>query len=513
MNRQHIKTDAITAAIFLALILVRIPFYSTHHIQEDAYITLRCAENLVETGIYGYNPGERVSASTSHLYVIIAAAVRWAGGKNAYIPAIQVVNSILFIAGSYFIVRVLRKPGKMTWILWIILSLLPVSLMISYSGMETSLLIFMIGLVLYLLYEQKHRWLALFSLALIPWVRPDAIACSLIILFWESLQSRKLRFDLAGAILTGLGGLLAFNWLYFGALLNNSILAKEQSRPAFSIERIISTAKIVFLGENGGLFAPIRTKYLDHFGIVFLALMVAAMIIFLIRYRSSRRVWFTGLSIISMAVLIPAAYSFGRVVFPWYFWPATFLGYAIVCALLVDWLATKRKGYGPTSFIIGLAVLGGVAAQWAYSYSWGMKEYAYRGGIGKQLAEMAQENDTLFLEPAGYIPYYSGLYTYDEAGLGSPLVLHYRDLYQTPWWIRFVEDAKPDWIIQREHFEEFTTYQGYTLNKTEQKWFLENYHLVEKISYQPKDYASHPLLERLLSMGSADSYLIYEINR
>ncbi len=154
-----------------------------------------------------------------------------------------------------------------------------------------------------------------------------------------------------------------------------------------------------------------------------------------------------------------------------------------------------------------------MAAQWVFSYSWGMKEYAYRGGIGQQLAGMAHENDTLFLEPAGYIPYYSGLYTYDEAGLGSPLILHYRDLYQTPWWIRFVEDAKPDWIVQRDHFETFTTYQGYTLNETEQKLFLENYHLVEKISYRPQEYASQPLLVRLLAMGSADSYLIYEINR
>ncbi len=513
MNLQHRRKLAIVAVIFLALVLIRIPFYLTHHIQEDAYITLRCAKNLAETGIYGYNPGERVSASTSHLYVFLAAIVRLVAGKNAFITVVQVVNTILFVAGSYFLARVLQKPGKGMLILWIILSLLPVSLLISYSGMETSLLIFMVGLVLYLLHEQQYHWLALLSFAMIPWVRPDAIACSLIILFWVSIRSGKPRFDLAGAVLAGIGTFFAFNWLYFGAFLNNSILAKEQSRPAFSVERVFSTVKTVFFGENGGLFTPIRTKYLDHFGVVFLLLVAVGMIIFIIQYRNNRQVFYSGLSIISMALLIPAAYSLGRVVFPWYFWPATFFGYAIVCALVVDWLSKSRKGYRLASVIIGLAVLGGMAAQWCYSYSWGMKEYAYRGEIGMKLAELARENDTLFLEPAGYIPYYSGLYTYDEAGLGSPLILHYRDLYQTPWWIRFVEDAQPDWIIQREHFKEFTTYQGYILNETEQRWFLDQYHLVAEISYQPQDFTTQPFLVRLLSMGSADSYLIYEINR
>lgn len=513
MNRRHINTNVIMAAIFLALLFVRIPFFLTHHVQEDAYITLRCAENLAITGIYGYNPGERVSASTSHLYVFIAAIVSLTAGSNAFIPTVQVLNSILFIAGAYFVARVLRKPGKATLILWIILSLLPVSLMISYSGMETSLLIFMIGLTLFLLQENKHHWLTLVSFALIPWVRPDAIAFSLIILFWECIRRRKLRLDLIGVLLAGLGTFLAFNWLYFGTFLNNSIIAKGQSRPAFSFEGIISSAKTIFIGENGGLFTPIRTKYLDHFGIIFLVLVVAAMIIFLIRNRNNLLIWYSSLSIISMVVLLPAAYSFGRVVFPWYFWPATFFGYAIVCTLLIDWMVSNRKESRMVGIMIGLAVVAGMAAQWVYSFSWGMKEYTYRGGIGRLLAEMAHENDTLFLEPAGYIPYYSGLYTYDEAGLGSQLVLHYRDLYQTLWWIRFVEDAKPDWIVQREHMENFTTYQGYTLNEPEQKWFLDNYHLVVKITYRPQDFTSQPLLVRLLSMGSADSYLIYEINR
>jgi len=363
MNHHHVKTNAIIAVIFLALVLVRIPFYLTHHIQEDAYITLRCAENLADTGIYGYNPGERVSASTSHLYVFIAAIVHLAAGKNAFIPAIQVVNSILFVAGAYFIASVLNKPGKSTWILWIVLSLLPVSLIISYSGMETSLLVFLIGLTLYLLKENRLHWLAMIGFALIPWVRPDAVACSLIILFWESVHNRKLRFDLAGALLAGLGAFFAFNWFYFGALLNHSILAKGQSRPSFSFERIISTAKTVFFGENGGLFTPIRTKYLDHFGIVFLVLVIAAMIIFLIRNRNHIPTWYSCLSIISMAILLPAAYSLGRVVFPWYFWPATFLGYAIVCSLLVDWLNLKHKGFRVLGTLIGVLVVGGMVAQ------------------------------------------------------------------------------------------------------------------------------------------------------
>lgn len=506
------KPWIIFTVTIIALVAVRVPFYFTHHIQEDAYITLRCAENLAKTGVYGFNPGERISASTSHLYVSISALVHLIVGKDAFIPAVQVVNTLFFIAGAYFFARVLSKPGKNYYALWVLLSLLPVSLLISYSGMETSLLLFMTGLTLYLVKERKP-WLAGICIALFPWVRPDAVAYGLIIIFWECVRNRKINFLLLGAFLVGVATLLAFNQFYFGSILNQSIIAKAQTRHTLTVDGFLSTLKVLFLDQSGGIFSPIRTKYFGDLGFVFLGMIILAAIIFLLLHRKDKALLFTGLSLASMALLIPIAYALGGVIFQWYFWPVSFLGYSLAWVLLTEWVASGNRTARAGSVLVILAVAAGILAQWIFSYSWGMKEYAYRGGIGRHLAEISQKGDTLFLEPAGYIPFYSGLYTYDEAGLASPLVVHYRTLYKTPWWIRFVEQVKPDWIVQRGQFSNFTTYQGYQLISDDQRWFLENYHLVEIDSYQPADYTSNPLLLKLLKMGSSDEYYIYEINR
>ena len=201
-------TKTTTLLVFLLLLLIRIPFLFTHHVQEDAYISLRCAENLAETGVYGFNPGEKVSSSTAHLYVFIAALVRLAAGGSAYIPVMLVLNILFFLAGTYLLSRVLIEGRVQQILLWACISILPVSLLISYSGMETSLLVFLIGAGLYLYDRSKNRALALLVLALMPWVRPDAVAYALLIVFWYSVRDRRLDWVGAGAVACGFAVML-----------------------------------------------------------------------------------------------------------------------------------------------------------------------------------------------------------------------------------------------------------------------------------------------------------------
>jgi hypothetical protein len=145
-----------------------------------------------------------------------------------------------------------------------------------------------------------------------------------------------------------------------------------------------------------------------------------------------------------------------------------------------------------------------------FSYVWGTKEFAYRGGIGVWLKEHARAGDKMLLEPAGYIPYYSGLYTYDEVGLVSPQVVNYRLTYEERWWPEFVMDYRPDWLVQREHIKHDKTYQGYTLNGDELEWLRENYRLAGWFSFQPKDYTRSHFLASLLSLAEADDYFIFK---
>lgn len=495
--------------LLLLLLAIRVPFYFTHHIQEDAYISLRCAENLAETGVYGFNPGERVSASTAHLYVFLAALVRLAVGKNAFIPVIQVVNSLLFLFGTWFIARALTKEeGRALW-LWALLSSIPLALLASYSGMETSLLIFIIGGVLFLVSRERSNWLVLAGLVLLPWVRPDAIAYALLIIFWDSLHHKRVMWAGLTAAIIGLGSLLLFNQVYFGSLLHQSINAKLLMRHPFSLGRFADNLVTVFVGQAGGMYSPIRTKFFDPLGVLFVLIVVAAMLLYLWQRRGERTRLFSGLSAASMALGVPAAYAFGGVLYQWYFWPAAILGAAFPLALVVDWSAGKGVWIKLLRWGTVLVILAGVLAQLAFSYAWGTKEFAYRGGIGVWLKERAKPTDRILLEPAGYIPYYSGLYTYDEVGLVTPQVVTYREAYDLRWWPEFVMDFQPEWLVQRGHIIEYETYQGYRLSEEEARWLEENYRLQGRFSFTPRDYTGQPFLTRLLTLGEADDYYLY----
>lgn len=511
MTRLRIPPHLVRfAALFLLLLAIRVPFYFTHHIQEDAYISLRCAQNLAETGVYGFNAGEKVSASTSHLYVFLATLVRLLVGENAFIPVMQVVNSILFLFGTWFLARtLLKEAGRALW-LWVLLSSIPLALLASYSGMETSLLVFIIGGVLYLNLRTGSKWMVWIRLALLPWVRPDAIAFALLMVIWNSLRHKRVMWGGVAAVFIGLGSLLLFNQLYFGAFLHQSINAKLLMRHPFSPGRFADNLATVFIGQAGGMFSPIRSKFFDPLGVLFVMIILASIFIYLWRQREERLYLIGGLSAASMALAVPVAYAFGGVLYQWYFWPSALIGACFPLALIVDWSAGRAVWSRVLRWGTVMAVIAGVLAQMAFSYAWGTREFAYRGGIGIWLKEHAKPNSRMLLEPAGYIPYFSGIYTYDEVGLVSPQVVTYREAYNLRWWPEFVMDYRPDWLVQRGHIAEFETYQGYVLNDEERDWFQENYRLETRFSFNPIDYTKSPFLKGLLTLGEADDYYIYK---
>ena len=54
----------------LFTVIIKLFFLLTHHIQEDAFITWRVAQNLLDYGVIGFNGEAKISASTTHLYVL-----------------------------------------------------------------------------------------------------------------------------------------------------------------------------------------------------------------------------------------------------------------------------------------------------------------------------------------------------------------------------------------------------------------------------------------------------------
>jgi hypothetical protein len=127
------------------------------------------------------------------------------------------------------------------------------------------------------------------------------------------------------------------------------------------------------------------------------------------------------------------------------------------------------------------------------------------------LGQISDGRGTLFLEPAGYIPFFSGLRTQDEVGLVDPTILEFMKHYPQNWWIEYVEQRPPTYIVQRESFDHYETDEGYQLTRSEIGWFNQHYHLVRHFTYDPSIYYKNTILRRLTHASTFDmEYLIFE---
>ena len=73
MSKFFSKVFSNSFWLVLLSLLIKIPIFFTKHLQEDSFITWRVAKNLLNYGVIGFNGDERISASTTHLYVLVSA--------------------------------------------------------------------------------------------------------------------------------------------------------------------------------------------------------------------------------------------------------------------------------------------------------------------------------------------------------------------------------------------------------------------------------------------------------
>jgi hypothetical protein len=513
------STRARIGAIATALLLVQVPFIATKHIQEDAFITFRCVRNLVETGVYGFNPGERVSASTSHASVFIAAALKRVFA-DWFVPAVQLAYGAATVAGIYLLVSALVADERRQKIVWAISAVLPVSILIAYSGMETGLLVLLMGAIMTGTVDSRFSPACAAAWFLLPWVRPDAVAFGAIVLGVMTAGPKgrsHVAASYALAALVGVVSWLAFNHAYFGVWLPQTITGKSEvflpTSARAAIVEGVSRARRMFFGDafTPGIFVPIETKYLHVLGVPAFLITLAAGVSAVVNpvWAGVRRP--AAAALVLMTFVVPLAYAAGGAPGTWYFWPSRLTGSLLVVAPLTAVLGRQASGirrFAVAGVTAGLFVL--LAGQWCYAIAWSTQERLYRGGIGEEIRRISDPHDTLLLEPAGYVPYFAERWTWDEVGVASPVITEYRRLYGSRWWIRFVQDKSPTFLLEREPMREFVTYDAYRLTRDEREWFERNYAMVREFRYDARSLRHSPLLGRISSLSEAATYLLYQ---
>ncbi len=480
------------------LLAARIPFYLTHHIQEGAFLIFRTALNLADHGSYAFNVGTRDTGVTCHAYAFLVAATRLVFGDH-FILAVQVINTLLVISGIYFFAASVEDRFLPKVIIWILAAMTPLALLASYVGMETPLLLFTVGLTLYSLHnETTPGWLRSLPIFFLPWIRPDAIAFGAILIAAFSWRQWRIHYQSICWLLAGVGSLSAFNFLLTGHLLNQTIIAKKIAYPSDkSLGAVLKRIPDTLFTHS--IYNPLGSGSPKLISMGFAVLALSAIAISLWITWKDRRHWTVFLILAAFTLLVPFPYIYaGMVAFPWYFAMSSFLSLFVIISVFTIF-ALRLPVPARTGLLAcaSLVVLAMAVSRAAVSITAGA-ECQFMSGIGKYIRDTAHPGDTLFLEPAGNIPFYAGIKTYEEVGLSTFKIVEYRLKYGQQWWIRFLQSEKPTFLFERSQIETYSNAWGYTMTDDEKAWFERNYELVKKFEFKRSDYATSTLARSML---------------
>jgi hypothetical protein len=148
---------------------------------DDAWIHLTYARNLAEHHAFTYFPGDPTSAgSTSPLYtLLLAAGFLVTGNEKILSYALGLLFQLLFLLAFGAWAR--RRLESVAWaaVAVLLVAADPRIGILSVSGMETSLLLFLVALA-FLARASGRVALAAVALGLAVWVRPDALVLALV---------------------------------------------------------------------------------------------------------------------------------------------------------------------------------------------------------------------------------------------------------------------------------------------------------------------------------------------
>lgn len=462
----------------------------TNHVWEDYYITYRSSKNLATGHGLVFNHGDRLHTFTSPLGVLLpalASVLTLNRSDTVALWLFRIISSAAFAGGitlAYATLLHLHRNVVLAGLAAAWLALDAKSLDFTINGMETGVLLFFISLTLWAHFGAcPRRWLWLgLGWAGLMWTRPDGF------LYIGLLALGSWLFNDAG--LTGLtrrqwfktfalAGLLCTavylpwfvgSWIYYGTPVPHTITAKATMMQATksalgAIEMAVSLPLKVWKGESSlpdtflpsyymmggwpGVFAPLARC---------LAFVAAFAWLIPVFSRPTRAVSFAffGLHVyLSYYPYFP---------FPWYLPGTTLLGYFVIAGVLarlagaesrtaataaipaaarLPWLALV-----PAIALVGFNVWAttGAAGQLAAQQRW--IEDGNRRKIGEWLKEQASPSDRVFLEPLGYIGYFSGLKTYDFPGMSSREMVEAVKRLGGDWAL-LLDYLGPEWIVLR----------------------------------------------------------------
>jgi hypothetical protein len=444
-RKRTVLLLALCLAVFAALWVVYAAAFFWNSI-DDAYITLRYAENWAAGHGPVYNVGEPVEGYTNFGWLAPLTFFIWLG-----IPAPLAAKALAGLCGAatllvgYLLGRRLGGRERSGLLVAALLAVDGSLIYWSTAGLEGPALALCLSAAFYLYLGEtgadgkgRRRELLfaglLFGYAFL--LRPDAALFGAAALggLWRRGPDRRHwpLFALALVLLPALQ--TAFRLMYYGEWLPNTFHAKA------ALNGRLLWRGVVYLGRFllshlplilAALFCPWREKgrrVLPLVGGVVLYWLYLALIG---GDWMAHRLFVPTLPLLA----VPAALGLER-------------------AAAFDGARRWRPALVVTAALVAQATLTTLRGELVENvFQWRHNE-VYHHNIGRWLAEVARPGDTLAVTPAGTVPYLTGLYTIDMLGLTDPLIAREgRSIagYGVPGHERFDNDyvlaRRPTWIM------------------------------------------------------------------
>ncbi len=466
---------------------------ATNQIWEDSLITLRHSENLLKGEGLTYNVGERVHGFTSPINVLLLVVCSWLTGKSSYVATFWLYRLFTipaFAAGGVLLLKAFRETSPRwsaaTWFLGVVYLFDIKNVAFSTNGMETAFMLLFVAWAVYLMSRsQTDQWL-LRGLCWggMMWTRPDGcvyiVAFSIAELIFLSTSRRSSFVSLAkAAAVCAVVYAPWFIWAsaYYGSPVPHTITAKANLEQG-ALGQLWATADnylSILIMQSGQAFRPIYYTALttDWFKVEAcgralngLTRIVGVVALLYFTYPVPDRF---GRAMSLCFAILCSYFSYMTRAYPWYHPPVTMLGAIAFTRAAVSFAFAAREGISRnvglrlrkalivTTFIV-LAV-GQILLFWPMMliqrFSQAEVEDGNRAVIGKWLKENAGPKDNVYLEPLGYIGYFSGLHMDDFPGLVSPEVVRIRrqlpkdELPIGAEQLLIIPELKPDWVVLR----------------------------------------------------------------
>lgn len=402
---------------------------------DDAWIHLTFARTLAMTGRFAYYPGGPATAgSTSPLFTFLESAF-WLFSHNEYIIAYTL--GIFFFAGTVFFSHRLLKQfyPEEQWIAVLgslAVALEPRLISIAISGMETTLVTFLLVLTAYA-YQRKMRLMVGVGAALLLWSRPDTL------LFVAALAVQAL-LEYRSTTRTVTGDGRALSWFSKPVLLRTLIVFSVGAGLYAMFNLILSgsllpntfSAKLAYYKHGNasylsGLWSFFAGKLLIAAFLLY-AVHLAQVLRDLVRLQANKFLA-ADLFLLGIAAVywwkLPYLYQNGRYVTP--LLPFYLMG-ALLGALEVrEWLSHRtRNGKALAALAMAMftVILTGELTRFSENKSYYIDQSAYIGDLQVRTANWCKSNlpkgSVIATHDIGALGFYSGFPIVDVVGLITP---------------------------------------------------------------------------------------------